>query len=31
MGTVHGTEMFAITCPDVSRSAAVDIAHFARG
>ena len=31
MGTVHGTEIFAITCPDVSRDAARDIAAFAAG
>jgi len=30
MGTVHGTEIFAICCPDVSRDTANDIAHFAR-
>jgi acetyl esterase len=31
MGTIHGTEIFAICCPDVSREAALDIADFARG
>jgi len=31
MGTIHGTEIFAICCPDVSRDTANDIAHFARG
>lgn len=31
MGTIHGTEIFAIACPDVSRSTAVDIAAFAKG
>jgi len=31
LGTVHGTEIFAITCPDISREAAVAIADFARG
>ncbi len=30
MGTVHGTEIFAIACPDVSRDTARDIAAFAR-
>ncbi len=28
MGTVHGTEIFAIACPDVSRETASSIAHF---
>jgi acetyl esterase/lipase len=31
MGTIHGTEIFAVCCPDVSRDAARDIAAFARG
>jgi acetyl esterase len=31
MGTIHGTEIFAICCPDVSRDAARDIAALARG
>ena len=31
MGTIHGTEIFAIACPDVSRSTAVDLATFAKG
>ncbi len=31
LGTVHGTEIFAISCPDISRAAARDIADFARG
>jgi len=31
MGTVHGTEIFAICCPDISRDTARDIAGFARG
>src|ERR1700722_15887953 len=31
MGTIHGTEIFAICCPDVSRDAARDIASVARG
>jgi acetyl esterase len=30
MGTVHGTEIFAICCPDISRDTASDIANFAR-
>ncbi|HEY1927380.1 MAG TPA: alpha/beta hydrolase [Caulobacteraceae bacterium] len=30
MGTIHGTEVFPTTCPDVSRAAARDIAGFAR-
>ncbi len=30
LGTVHGTEIFAICCPDVSREAAIAIADFAR-
>ena len=30
MGTIHGTEIFAITCPDVSRETASSIAHFLR-
>jgi len=31
MGTIHGTEIFAICCPDISRDAARDIASVARG
>lgn len=31
MGTIHGTELFPIACPDISRDAARDIAAFARG
>ncbi len=31
MGTIHGTEIFAIACPDISRDAARDIASLARG
>ena len=31
MGTVHGTEVFSISCPDISRNTAADIADFARG
>lgn len=30
MGTIHGTEIFSIACPDVSRDAAQAIAAFAR-
>ncbi len=30
MGTVHGTEIFSICCPDISRDTASDIANFAR-
>jgi len=30
MGTIHGTEIFAISCPDVSRDTAASIAHFCR-
>ena len=30
MGTSHGTEIFAITCPDISRETAASIAHFCR-
>jgi acetyl esterase len=30
MGTVHGTEIFAITCPDISRDTASAIAALAR-
>jgi acetyl esterase/lipase len=30
MGTMHGTEIFAAACPDVSRDTARDIAAFAR-
>jgi len=29
MGTIHGTEVFAICCPDISRDTASDIANFA--
>ena len=31
MGTMHGTEIFTIACPDVSRDTARDVAGFARG
>lgn len=30
MGTVHGTEIFAMACPDVSRETAASIARFCR-
>jgi acetyl esterase len=30
MSTIHGTEVFPSTCPDVSRAAARDLADFAR-
>jgi acetyl esterase len=30
MGTVHGTEIFAVCCPDISRDTASDIANFAK-
>lgn len=31
MGTIHGTEIFPICCPDISRSTAQDLAGFCRG
>jgi acetyl esterase len=31
MGTIHGTEIFAAACPDVSRDGAAHIARFAKG
>jgi acetyl esterase len=31
MGTIHGTEVFPLACPDVSRDTAIAIASFARG
>ncbi len=31
MGTMHGTEIFNIVCPDVSRDTARDVAAFSRG
>jgi acetyl esterase/lipase len=31
MGTVHGTEILPIMCPDISRDTAASIATFARG
>jgi len=30
MGTIHGTEIFAVACPDVSRETAASIARFCR-
>jgi acetyl esterase len=30
MGTIHGTEVFPMTCPDISRETAASIALFAR-
>lgn len=30
MGTIHGTEIFAVACPDVSRETAGSIARFCR-
>jgi acetyl esterase len=30
MGTIHGTEIFALCCPDISRDTASDLANFAR-
>jgi hypothetical protein len=30
MGTMHGTEIFTIACPDISADTARDIAAFAR-
>jgi acetyl esterase len=31
MGTCHGIEILPVICPDISRSTALDIAHFAIG
>ncbi|MDH4366150.1 MAG: alpha/beta hydrolase, partial [Acidimicrobiia bacterium] len=31
MGTVHGTEIFPMACPDISRETAASIATWARG
>ena len=31
MGTIHGTEIFAICCPDISRDTASDLANFCKG
>jgi len=30
MGTIHGTELFAIACPDISRDTASDLANLAK-
>lgn len=30
MGTIHGTEIFSIACPEISRDTAADLARFAR-
>ncbi|HZZ90133.1 MAG TPA: alpha/beta hydrolase fold domain-containing protein, partial [Caulobacteraceae bacterium] len=30
MGTIHGTEIFVMSCPDISRDTASDLANFAR-
>jgi len=30
MGTIHGTEIFPLTCPDISRDTARDLAAFCR-
>jgi acetyl esterase/lipase len=30
MGTIHGTELFPMLCPDISRDTAVSVADFAR-
>jgi hypothetical protein len=31
MGTMHGTEIFPIVCPDITRDTARDIAGFCKG
>ena len=31
MGTMHGTEIASILCPEISRDTAHDLAAFARG
>jgi acetyl esterase len=31
MGTIHGTEVFPLACPDISRDTAIAIASFAQG
>jgi acetyl esterase/lipase len=31
MGTIHGTEIFPVLCPEISRDTARDIAAFAKG
>jgi acetyl esterase/lipase len=30
MGTIHGSEIFPMTSPDISRETAASIAHFCR-
>jgi len=30
MGTIHGTEIFSIACPEISRDGAAALARFAR-
>jgi acetyl esterase/lipase len=30
MGSIHGTEIFAVSCPDISRDTASDIANFVK-
>jgi len=30
MGTIHGTEIFPICCPEISHSTAADIANFCK-
>jgi acetyl esterase len=30
MGTIHGTEVFPMACPDISRDTAASIGDFAR-
>jgi hypothetical protein len=30
MGTIHGTDIFALSCPDISRETAGSIAGFCR-
>jgi hypothetical protein len=30
MGTVHGTEIFSIACPEISYDTASDMARFAK-
>ncbi len=31
MGTIHGTEVFPVACPDISRDTGIAIASFAQG
>ena len=30
MGTIHGTEIFPVTCPEISRDTAAHLADFCR-